>query len=193
MHMYVHVHVHVHAACTCACACHVMWMYTCSHVPAQFSEICSLQRNFIIFERRSVVDIEQPWSSGRILARHASDPSSILGGCKHFLGARAGAGALFRASSGERQAHRRAACLRMSTTPQDEYDLGFYKTLYLDPRRIAADTGATVWNSKLRSCRVDPSRSSSPAQRGRAHRVGLEELDIRSAGGATLRCLLLAI
>ena len=28
--------------------------------------------------------IQQPWSSGRILACHAGDPSSILGGCKKF-------------------------------------------------------------------------------------------------------------
>ena len=58
------------------------------------------------------------------------------------------------------------------------------------PRRIAADRGATVWEQQTSEL---PSRSSSPAQRRRAHRVGLEELDIRYAGGATLRCLLLAI
>ena len=29
---------------------------------------------------------QQPWSSGRILARHAGDPGSIPGGCILFLG-----------------------------------------------------------------------------------------------------------
>ena len=39
----------------------------------------------ILVALQVLIVMKQPWSSGRILACHAGDPSSILGGCMFFI------------------------------------------------------------------------------------------------------------